>query len=1085
MLQFILTDAKHDAKQFFIEQIQEDIKKNETVFYLVPDHIKFDAEINLLKHFGDTNVKGNLSIQVYSFSRLAWYFLKDTSALSKTPITKIGLSFLIRYLVELHKQELKLFRTQINKDSFIDYILQTFMEFRNSNMTPSDLFDLILTLPDGELKDKLSELYVLYKPFVNILKEKYVEQTQIYEELLTYLEQADISHIKVYLHGFDYFSATELAIVKQLLLKVKQVSISLPFVNDNIIQKTPLTEVSYQTYMKLTDFAKANRITILENKKLENQYQLPIHPNLEKLITYWENIYSNHIDHQLRENISNVLTIQSYTSKQAEINAIAKEISQLVSSGLYRYKDIQILMRQVEDYEDLIKPILKESHIPFFIDNADSMSNHSLFELLESLYLTQKRDFKYYDFMRLLKNPLIQFAQQDQLDLFENFILKEGFNTLKHYQNELFTDDSVDYTMIKDNILKIVVPYFEKIKQVKTMSNGAELLYYFLIQNQVDHSLLKLRETFIEQGQLQKAKEQEQVWQTFINLLDEFVEVLGDLPFDLDLFYKIILNNFKSAEYSLVPSSLDEVKISSIDGKRESLKKITFAIGLNDASFPKVYPDNSLLTSQEKEQLKLYLKSDKYLNLSATDRINIEPYIAYQLFSSSTDKLYLLNYITEEYKISPYVILINKAFVANSKMAIYGRLHQTMRLNLKNKYENKDIAITQKLSDYLTNTSKDYQYLLTSFNYTNVPESLNEQIVSQLYNTNHLYLSVSQLENYFKDAFSYFLTYGLRLNQRVYNEISAKDIGNIYHTVLDDLYTNLIKTKQSITDLSSQQLLTLTHDCIEQCFSKREFLRFNRSETMKFTKFLVTTTLLESVQQLATFSNLLNMNTVQTEMIFDHRQLSAIPIQQKNILLRGKIDRVDWINQDLLSVVDYKSSEKKFDLNSVYDGVSLQLLTYLYVMSKSIKDKSVLGAFYYHIHNKYIEQENIMIDKKVDNRFKGLMIQPKREIEHLSDVFHVDSKKFKSSSYMTVISDSELHLLFDFLKLKVKEAGENILKGNISLKPMKNEKFIASLTDYRSISLFDTTLQNNQYNYPTKSDDFMALITNRIKGESK
>ena len=48
--------------------------------------------------------------------------------------------------------------------------------------------------------------------------------------------------------------------------------------------------------------------------------------------------------------------------------------------------------------------------------------------------------------------------------------------------------------------------------------------------------------------------------------------------------------------------------------------------------------------------------------------------------------------------------------------------------------------------------------------------------------------------------------------------------------------------------------------------------------------------------------------------------------------LRGRIDRVDAANVNgnmFVRIVDYKSSKKGIDLNEVYHGLSLQMLTYL------------------------------------------------------------------------------------------------------------------------------------------------------------
>ena len=58
-----------------------------------------------------------------------------------------------------------------------------------------------------------------------------------------------------------------------------------------------------------------------------------------------------------------------------------------------------------------------------------------------------------------------------------------------------------------------------------------------------------------------------------------------------------------------------------------------------------------------------------------------------------------------------------------------------------------------------------------------------------------------------------------------------------------------------------------------------------------------------------------------------------IPLKRgRKMQLRGRIDRVDASNVNgnlFVRIVDYKSSRKGIDLNEVYYGLSLQMLTYL------------------------------------------------------------------------------------------------------------------------------------------------------------
>ncbi|MGK9537116.1 hypothetical protein O6466_25070, partial [Salmonella enterica subsp. enterica] len=67
-----------------LEEIATTITNNKQamIFYLVPDHIQFEAEVSVLKRladlppFNEQKIMGAMRLQVFSFSRLAWYFLQ-------------------------------------------------------------------------------------------------------------------------------------------------------------------------------------------------------------------------------------------------------------------------------------------------------------------------------------------------------------------------------------------------------------------------------------------------------------------------------------------------------------------------------------------------------------------------------------------------------------------------------------------------------------------------------------------------------------------------------------------------------------------------------------------------------------------------------------------------------------------------------------------------------------------------------------------------------------------------------------------------------------------------------------------------
>ena len=221
--------------------------------------------------------------------------------------------------------------------------------------------------------------------------------------------------------------------------------------------------------------------------------------------------------------------------------------------------------------------------------------------------------------------------------------------------------------------------------------------------------------------------------------------------------------------------------------------------------------------------------------------------------------------------------------------------------------------------------------------------------------------------------------------------------------------------------------------------------------------------------------------------------------------VRGQIDRIDAYKdaQNLyLRVIDYKSSGRKLDFNEVYNGISLQLLTYLDVAmqnfpiiaqeGKFIKDLSELeniivqaaGMFYLHVHNPLIPTEDYEQLDKVENlrqeKFKlsGYMLKDV-EVANLMDTSLEPSKasiivpaKFKSGEELEfdsrsskVIEPAQMENLQQFVHHKFRQAGNEIYKGNTEIKPysLGNQK-ACTYCNFKSVCQFDETETGNSFN---------------------
>ncbi len=105
-----------------------------------------------------------------------------------------------------------------------------------------------------------------------------------------------------------------------------------------------------------------------------------------------------------------------------EVEQVATAIRQHVHQGA-RYKDILLLLGDVDSYKLQIGKIFDKYDIPYYFGKAEEMSHHPLVHFVESLERLRRYRFRAEDLLNLLKSGLYASFSQEELDLFESYVL--------------------------------------------------------------------------------------------------------------------------------------------------------------------------------------------------------------------------------------------------------------------------------------------------------------------------------------------------------------------------------------------------------------------------------------------------------------------------------------------------------------------------------------------------------------------------------------------------------------------------------------------------------------------------------------
>src|SRR5699024_5678054 len=148
--------------------------------------------------------------------------------------------------------------------------------------------------------------------------------------------------------------------------------------------------------------------------------------------------------------------------------------------------------------------------------------------------------------------------------------------------------------------------------------------------------LEKKMQQFEADGEIEKSREEEQVWNGVLELMDEMVEMIGSEELSLQAFREVVETGLEALQFSHVPPTLDHVIVASIDQSRIREKKVAFLLGVNEGSWPMKPAIDGMINETEREFLKQF-----GLRLAESNRRVLldDMFYMYLAFSTASEKM--------------------------------------------------------------------------------------------------------------------------------------------------------------------------------------------------------------------------------------------------------------------------------------------------------------------------------------------------------------------------------------------------------------------------------------------------------------
>ncbi|WP_062352148.1 helicase-exonuclease AddAB subunit AddB [Bacillus kwashiorkori] len=1155
-VQFILGRSGTGKTTWILNEIVEKLldQNDETpIFLIVPDQMTFLTEYKLLTEY---NITGMTRAQVYSFTRLAWRVFQETGGISRLHLHPSGIRMLLRKIMDDNKEQLKIFHHNADQNGFIEHMENVITEFKHYCITP----EMISNQKNDDnlsyaLKDKLEDMQLVYQSFQQAIIGKYLASEDYLTLLAAKIPQSKILDNAIfYLDGFHSFTPQEYLVIDKLMSHSQKVTIALnldrPFRN-TVPDELHLFRMTGDTYSTLFDIARVTNKEVYEDIILKNTVRFK-----NESLAFLENNFENLpvVSYEGEPQI----TIAQATNRRAEIEGVGRKIISLVRDQNYRYKDIAILVRNVEQYNDLFDTVFTDFQIPYFIDQKRSMLNHPLIELIRSTFEIITGFWRYEPVFRAVKTELLYplnenpITMREKMDQFENYCIAYGIQGAKwtsktrwHYRkirnleslNYPQTDAEKQYEQeINELRLLISAPInrlANRLKKAETGRQQCEALFLYLEELDIPAKLERLQIQAEEAGNLLASREHEQAWNGVLQLLDQYVEMLGNEKITIKEFSAIMEEGLESLHFSLVPPAIDQVMVANLELSRLSAIKVAFVIGVNDEVLPAKLQDTGILSEEDREKL---LVSGLKIAPTEKQRLFDEEFLAYKAFTAAEDYLYITYPIAnEEGKAllpSPYVKRIKEMF-PNMKLVLFD--HEPTNLTDIEQLEflvNKDKTITyltgqlqafkrlEKMEplwwdsyNFLVNSEVKEQLrtALSSLFFENKPENLSTDTAQQLYG-DLLQVSISRVEMFQRDPFCHFLSYGLKLKEREVFRLEAPDIGDMFHGALKQIGEMIEQENLSWAKLTNQQIQKLVAIAIDTLSPKLQNEILLSSNRFQYIKRKLEKIIYRSTLILSEHAKSSGFSPIGMEVSFGGKKadLPSLKFNLNNgakMELVGRIDRVDKAKTDdgyYLRVIDYKSSKRELDIGEVYYGLTLQMLTYLDILlinaQKLVDDEAKpAGMFYFHIHNPLIKSNTELADDEVEEeifkRFKmnGLVLSDADVVQLMDQTLQTGESKIisaglKKDGNLTARSKAVTETDFTNLRKYVHKVfintGNEILDGKIDLAPYKlKDRTACTFCPFKSICQFDPALRENNYRNltPLKRTEALNFVKREVE----
>lgn len=1081
---------------------------------IVPDQFTMQTQKDLVMR---SDRDGILNIDVLSFGRLSHRILEEVGTKEMPVLDDTGKSLVLQKVAADLKEQLPAMGSLLHKQGYIHEVKSAISEFMQYGISTQDMDKLITSAQKrGALAMKLKDLKTLYRGFQDYIRDHFITTEETLDVLRRSLSKSKILKGSVVVFdGFTGFTPIQNRLIQELMRVCAETIVTVtigvgedPYKMDGEQKLFHLSKKTVADLEKLAAEAEVERGEDLFVKGGPNRFaKAPALHYLEQNLFRYQ--YEPYAGEQQEIHMFEAL------SPREEVHQTALYIRHLIREQGMTYRDIAVVIGDLEGYASYVETEFGQLEIPCFLDRTRGIVLNPMIEYIKSALQLYIKDFSYDTVFHFLRSGMADISREE-IDELENYVIRTGARGYRTY-SRLFTrrteelqgnaegsEQAEEKTMERLNRIRQQFMDAVEILHMGSQEKAGDYvshLYDFLEQNQVQQKLLNYQQQFEKEGDLSRAREYAQIYRLVMDLLDQVYELLGEEEISRQEFADILEAGFGEITVGTIPQNVDRIVVGDMERTRLKQVKVLFFLGVNDGSIPKNASKGGIISDMDREFL---IESGTEMAPSPRQQMYIQRLYLYLNMTKPSEQLYLsyakVNSEGKGIRPSYLIDTVRKLFPA---MSVEYPQNRSRLEQIEGRQEGARY-LAEELREYVEGTLPEEERqdfylmyrayeadaagrdLLTWAAFRRYRESGLSRIVARALYGQQLENSVSRLETYAACACRHFLQYGLSLQEREEFGFEASDMGTVYHAVLENFAGKLAESNLTWWDFTEDFAAKAVKESVEAyaaTYGETVLYSSARNEyaITRMSRILTRTVL--------TLQKHLKQGSFQPddyELSFRFAEdLDSIHVdlsEDEKMHLQGRIDRID-VSEDAehvyVKVIDYKSGNRKFDLAALYYGLQLQLVVYMNAAmemeSRKHPDKEIVPAalLYYHIDDPTIETPVELTDEQINEqilaklRMNGVVNSDPEVVERLdrymqdkSVVIPVEKKKDGSfSARSSVLSREEMQLISSYVDAKIRSIGREILDGKIAANPYeKGNEEACTYCAYKKVCGFDGSI---------------------------